>query len=201
MTLISFFVTSAGFVRRLIWPGLLLMSLASNLLFAGLYAYHNWGWKVLESTAAVLLWSAQSKLASVESIDLKVTQQHQKTSSFWQLVTSWGEHRCQLTDFQHHTSMRLEFQDDSMVKIENQVIHDGLKKYFGFCGMALFCLGLSLLLCEHRCMCNWFKRLKCCTDACWHFKYWSVKCAIVMYCSVNSAQTQRVVSYLLTVTV
>ncbi|KAM8754754.1 transmembrane protein 201 [Acanthopagrus schlegelii] len=32
-----------GFVRRLIWPGLLLMSLASNLLFAGLYAYHNWG--------------------------------------------------------------------------------------------------------------------------------------------------------------
>ncbi|XP_068607938.1 transmembrane protein 201 [Brachionichthys hirsutus] len=32
-----------GFVRRLIWPGLLLASLTANLLFAGLYTYHRWG--------------------------------------------------------------------------------------------------------------------------------------------------------------
>ncbi|KAM4562574.1 transmembrane protein 201 [Odontesthes bonariensis] len=31
-----------GLVRRLIWPGLLLASLTANLLFAGLYMYHNW---------------------------------------------------------------------------------------------------------------------------------------------------------------
>ncbi|TDH10625.1 hypothetical protein EPR50_G00077750 [Perca flavescens] len=31
-----------GFVKRLIWPGLLLVSLTSNLCFACLYMYHNW---------------------------------------------------------------------------------------------------------------------------------------------------------------
>ncbi|XP_037629083.1 transmembrane protein 201 isoform X1 [Sebastes umbrosus] len=31
-----------GFVRRLIWPGLVLVSLTSNLFFAGLYLYNNW---------------------------------------------------------------------------------------------------------------------------------------------------------------
>ncbi|XP_068162527.1 transmembrane protein 201 [Antennarius striatus] len=32
-----------GLVRRFIWPGLLLASLTSNLLFAGFYVYHRWG--------------------------------------------------------------------------------------------------------------------------------------------------------------
>ncbi|XP_068589360.1 transmembrane protein 201 [Cebidichthys violaceus] len=31
-----------GLIKRLIWPGLLLVSLTSNLFFAGLYMYHNW---------------------------------------------------------------------------------------------------------------------------------------------------------------
>ncbi|XP_035512599.1 transmembrane protein 201 [Morone saxatilis] len=31
-----------GFMKSLIWPGLLLVSLTSNLLFACLYMYHNW---------------------------------------------------------------------------------------------------------------------------------------------------------------
>ncbi|XP_033484944.1 transmembrane protein 201 isoform X1 [Epinephelus lanceolatus] len=31
-----------GFVKSLIWPGLLLVSLTSNLFFAGLYMYNNW---------------------------------------------------------------------------------------------------------------------------------------------------------------
>ncbi|KAE8293334.1 Transmembrane protein 201 [Larimichthys crocea] len=32
-----------GVVRSLIWPGLLLVSLTANMLFACLYMYHNWG--------------------------------------------------------------------------------------------------------------------------------------------------------------
>ncbi|XP_028266028.1 transmembrane protein 201 [Parambassis ranga] len=31
-----------GFLKRLIWPGLLFASLTANLTFAGLYMYHNW---------------------------------------------------------------------------------------------------------------------------------------------------------------
>ncbi|KAM6929949.1 transmembrane protein 201 [Lycodopsis pacificus] len=31
-----------GLMKRLIWPGLLLVSLTSNLFFAGLYVYYNW---------------------------------------------------------------------------------------------------------------------------------------------------------------
>lgn len=56
-------VTSAGFVKRLIWPGLLLASLTANLLFTCLYMYHNWGWTV-DGSAAVLLWPAQSEFLS-----------------------------------------------------------------------------------------------------------------------------------------
>ncbi|KAM3871601.1 transmembrane protein 201 [Diretmus argenteus] len=33
---------SKGFVRRLLWPGLLLVSFSANLFFACLYMYHNW---------------------------------------------------------------------------------------------------------------------------------------------------------------
>ncbi|XP_037540164.1 transmembrane protein 201 [Nematolebias whitei] len=36
------FSPSKGFVKRLVWPGLLLVSLTSNLLFVGFYAYHSW---------------------------------------------------------------------------------------------------------------------------------------------------------------
>ncbi|XP_013884770.1 transmembrane protein 201 [Austrofundulus limnaeus] len=36
------FTPPKGFVKRLIWPGLLLMSLTSNLLFICFYTYHNW---------------------------------------------------------------------------------------------------------------------------------------------------------------
>ncbi|TNM87209.1 hypothetical protein fugu_007439 [Takifugu bimaculatus] len=32
-----------GFLKRLIWPGLLLTSLTANLLFACVYVYHRWG--------------------------------------------------------------------------------------------------------------------------------------------------------------
>lgn len=32
-----------GFLKRLIWPGLLLASLTANLMFTCLYMYHNWG--------------------------------------------------------------------------------------------------------------------------------------------------------------
>ncbi|KAM9350841.1 transmembrane protein 201 [Symphorus nematophorus] len=34
---------SKGFLKRLVWPGLLLASLTANLLFACFYMYHNWG--------------------------------------------------------------------------------------------------------------------------------------------------------------
>lgn len=200
MTLISFFVKSAGFVRRLIWPGLLLMSLASNLLFAGLYVYHNWGWKVHESPAAVLLWSAEW----VGLCRVHWPEGHSATPEniiFLAVGYVLGRAQMSADRFSAPYLHAIGVSRRQYGKNEYQVIHDGLKKYFGFCGMASFCLGLSLLLYEHRCMCNWFKRLKCCTDACWHFKYWSVKCAIVMYCSVDAAQTQRAMSYLLTVTV
>uniref|UniRef100_A0A3Q3WRZ4 Transmembrane protein 201 n=1 Tax=Mola mola TaxID=94237 RepID=A0A3Q3WRZ4_MOLML len=36
-------LTPAGFVKRLLWPGLLLTSLTGNVLFASLYIYHKWG--------------------------------------------------------------------------------------------------------------------------------------------------------------
>lgn len=32
-----------GFLKRLVWPGLLLTSLTANLLFACVYVYHTWG--------------------------------------------------------------------------------------------------------------------------------------------------------------
>lgn len=32
-----------GFIKRLVWPGLFFVSLTANMLFAGLYLYHNWG--------------------------------------------------------------------------------------------------------------------------------------------------------------
>lgn len=56
-------MTSPGFIKRLIWPGLLLVSLTSNLCFACLYMYHNWRWTV-DGSAAVLSWPAQSESAS-----------------------------------------------------------------------------------------------------------------------------------------
>uniref|UniRef100_A0A1A7X8P4 Transmembrane protein 201 n=2 Tax=Iconisemion striatum TaxID=60296 RepID=A0A1A7X8P4_9TELE len=36
------FTPPRGFVKRLIWPGLLFVSLTSNLLFACFYVYHRW---------------------------------------------------------------------------------------------------------------------------------------------------------------
>ncbi|KAM9344361.1 transmembrane protein 201 isoform 2-T2 [Pholidichthys leucotaenia] len=35
-------LSKKGFVKCLIWPGLLLVSLTANLFFASLYMYHNW---------------------------------------------------------------------------------------------------------------------------------------------------------------
>ncbi|KAF7657739.1 hypothetical protein LDENG_00022720 [Lucifuga dentata] len=35
-------LSSKGFVRQFLWPGLLLLSLSVNLFFASLYTYHNW---------------------------------------------------------------------------------------------------------------------------------------------------------------
>ena len=62
-------MTSSGFVKRLVWPGLLLASLTANLLFACFYMYHNWGWTDDGSAAAaVLLWPARRESASVRSV-------------------------------------------------------------------------------------------------------------------------------------
>lgn len=61
----------AGFLKRFIWPGLLLTSLTANLLFACVYAYHRWGWAGVHcvrpctvSQPLSRVWS-QSSLSSI----------------------------------------------------------------------------------------------------------------------------------------
>lgn len=48
----------AGFLKRFIWPGLLLTSLTTNLLFACVYVYHRWGWAGARPSA-ISSWRAQ----------------------------------------------------------------------------------------------------------------------------------------------
>lgn len=50
-------VAPAGWVTRLVWPGLLVASFTANLLFAGLYVYYQWGWIAGGSAAAIVTQS------------------------------------------------------------------------------------------------------------------------------------------------
>lgn len=138
----------------------------------------------LTCTEWVSLWSSTH---SVMSVDLEVIQQCQK--SFWQLlIVCWCLVKIQMSADRFSTaylpfdwSYEKTVWWNQMLHLFEFVIHDCLKILWLLWSGLVSSFGSSLLLLhEHRCMCNWFKKLKSCTDAWWLFKSHSVKCAITV---------------------
>lgn len=144
-------MTSPGFVKRLIWPGLLLVSLTTNLFFTSLYMYQTWRWTV-DGSAAVLLWPAQCESASGPSQPCHVCRlgghsampENIFSNGYLLFADAWWKNRCQLADFQQLTSHF----NGAMKKLYGQIRnHISLNlwfmiawKCFGFFDLALFCL-------------------------------------------------------------
>lgn len=136
-------------MKRLIWPGLLLVSLTANLFFACLCMYHKWGWTtdgVCRFRRTVAEWVALCRVSGPQSHSAMPEHITYPTGIYHSIQAQMSADR--------FSAAYLLMQWECVATVWWQQIwpDSWLLKIFGPCDLALFCL--SVCCCSsYMCIC------------------------------------------------